>query len=293
MPKPILKKQPAEIFGNAYIEGSQKMICDIKQQYCGFIKGTCVKPRKSEPDIKVGICSLGYNIKNNTEFEPVIVCPQRFKVSTVFDTIRKKYLSHWSNIEWITEVNMGAGGSVDFVATTKNISGEIVDFLCIEIQAAGTTGTPYQAIIDIKNAESYQSESYPFGINWANEFSKTMMQQAYKKGRVVHHWERKIVFVLQDVGLQYLQNSCDATGLKPPTQDMPVDFCTFKMGWCESTDAWELIFDKIVSTDIEGINSMLGGAAPEMYLTEEEFIVNIIKKGIADRVLDNSYRRFL
>jgi DNA modification methylase len=44
----------------------------------------------------------------------------------------------------------------------------------------------------------------------------------------------------------------------------------------------------------EGINLMLGGAEVDAYPTEQEFIVNIIKKGIQAGVLDkNSYARFL
>jgi hypothetical protein len=49
----------------------------------------------------------------------------------MFETVREKYLSNWTNIEWVSEVNIGVGGSVDFVAITKNRKGEIIDFLCV------------------------------------------------------------------------------------------------------------------------------------------------------------------
>jgi len=149
MPKPVLGKRPTEIFGIPCIEGINKLKAEIQQQYCPFINGTCVKPRKSEPHIKVGICSLGYKTGNSEEYGPVIVCPQRFKGNAMFDAIRKQYLSHWTNIEWITEVSMGVGGSIDYVAITTDKSNQISDFFCLEIQAAGTTGSPYPAITDI------------------------------------------------------------------------------------------------------------------------------------------------
>jgi hypothetical protein len=285
MQRPVLKKQPTEIFGCPYLEGTKELKNEIQQQYCPFIKGTCVKPRKSEPHIKVGICSLGYKGGFIEDFEPVIVCPQRFKESIMFDTIRKRYLSSWTNIEWIPEVNIGVGGSVDYVAITKDKKGTITDFFCVELQGAGTTGSPYPGIIDIRETGKFQRESYNYGINWANEFSKTMMQQAYKKGKIVNHWGRKIVFVMQDIGLKYLQSACDTSGLRTSTKDKPVDFCTFKMIWDSNQNKWKLRFDTIVSTDIEGINRMLGGATVEEYLTEEEFIANIIRKGIADKIL--------
>ena len=37
---------------------------------------------------------------------------------------------------------------------------EIEDFLCVEIQAAGTTGTPWQAVMDFKRTGSFQEETY-------------------------------------------------------------------------------------------------------------------------------------
>jgi hypothetical protein len=274
MPKPVLKKQPVEIFGVPYREGASMLKAEIQQQYCPFINGTCVKPRKSEPHIKVGICSLGYKTGANEEHEPVIVCPQRFKEKVMFDAIRKNYL-HWTNIEWITEVSMGVGGSIDYVAITIDRSGKIIDFFCVEIQAAGTTGSPYPAITDIKNTGRFQRDSYNYGINWANEFSKTMMQQAYKKGKIVNHWGRKIVFVLQNVGLQYIKSACDTSKLQSSLTELPVDFCTFKMNWNGKQNAWELEFDAIASTDVEGINRMLGGVPVDTYPTENEFIENI------------------
>jgi hypothetical protein len=293
MHRPILSKRPTEIFGCPYIDDSVELKNEIRQQYCPFIKGTCVKPRKSEPQIKVGICTIGYKGDFLQEYEPVIICPQRLKESVMFDTIRKKYLSCWTNIEWIQEVNIGVGGSVDYVAITRDKNAKITDFLCVELQASGTTGSPYPAIIDIRKTGKFQRDSYNFGINWAMNFLKLMMQQAYKKGKIVNHWGRKIVFVLQDCGLKYIKTACDTSRLQSNNAKMPVDFCTFSLKWDPSQDVWKLCFSDIESTDIEGINLMLGGATVEEYLTEDEFIQNIIKKGIADDVLNkNDYLEY-
>jgi hypothetical protein len=294
MQRPVLSKRPTEIFGCPYIDDTADLKAEIKQQYCPFIEGTCVKPRKSEPHIKVGICSIGYKGDFLTDYEPVIICPQRFKENVMFDVIRKKYLSRWTNIEWMQEVNIGVGGSVDYVAITRNKSNKITDFFCVELQSAGTTGSPYPAITDIRETGAFRRDSYHFGINWANEFSKTMMQQAYKKGKIVNHWSRKIVFVLQDCGLKYIKTVCDTSRLQSANEKTPVDFCTFALLWDSGQDRWKLRFAGIESTDVEGINLMLGGAAVEEYLTEEEFIQNIIKKGVADGSLNkNDYGEYL
>jgi len=285
MDEPLIGKFPTEVFGCPYTGQNVKLHSALQQQYCRFIKGTCIKPRKSEPHIKVGICSLGYKGDFTGKHIPVIVCPQRFKEEIMFETIREKYLSHWANVEWISEVNLGVGGSVDYVAITKNRKGEIIDFLCVEIQAGGTTGSPYPAVMDLKNKEKYTKQSYNYGINWANEFSKTMMQQAYKKGKIIDHWKRKIIFVVQDIAIDYLKNATDTSRLFSSKSKFPIDFCTFSLKW--NGLQWDLNFSNIYSTDIEGINLMLGGAEVDDYLTEEDFILNIIKKGIQDGVLKN------
>lgn len=287
--KPI-KKRPTEVFGydcDANLNDKAFTLA-IKQQYCKYIKSTCVKPRKSEPTIKVGICSLGASLATDKTMKPVIICPQRFKEDAVFESIRQLYLSNWKNVKWIPEVNIGVGGSVDYVAVEIGTKGEIKDFLCVELQAAGTTGSPYPAVQEIINNGKFAADSYNYGINWANEFSKTMMQQAYKKGKILESWKRKIVFVVQDVAIDYLKTATDCSLLTKSDQKSPVDFCTFKMAW-DNNKNWNLMFDKIYSTSIDGVNLMLGGASVNEYLTEAEFVQNIIKKGIADGILNRNF----
>ena len=287
MKEPTIKKVPTEMFGHPYVGNERQLESAMQQQYCRYIRGTCVKPRKSEPEIKVGICSVGYKGEFLQKFCPVILCPQRFKEEKFFDTIREEYLSHWENVEWIPEVNIGVGGSVDYVAITKSHDGKIADFLCVEIQAAGTTGSPYQAILDYKEHRHFLKDSYNFGINWANEFTKTMMQQAYKKGKIIEHWNRKIVFAVQDVAMDFIKSSSNVSRLTKRNKNLPVDFCAFHLEWSEKSNRWEMQFSDITSTDTEGINLMLGGADVELYPTEEEFVLNIVKKGMADNILDS------
>ena len=160
--------------------------------------------------------------------------------------------------------------------------GSIKDFLCVEFQAAGTTGTPWQAVLDIKKHGEFKHDKYPYGINWANEFLKTMMQQVYKKGRIVDSWRRKIVFVIQDVGLEYLKSAVDSTDLREADDSDPIHFCTFEMRW--NNTKWNLVLKERLSTSLEGINKILGGAGSEHYPTVEEFTRNVNRKGLVDDV---------
>lgn len=283
MNEKALQKKPIEIFCHDCGFMDDEFQLAIQQQYCKYIHGTCCKPRKSEPDVKVGICTLGATVARKAGIKPVIICPQRFKEEVMFETIRKQYLSQWKNVKWVQEVSIGVGGSVDYAAVEVDKNDCIKDFLCVEIQAAGTTGSPYPAVKEFINNGRFVSEKYKYGINWANEFSKTMMQQAYKKGKIVESWKRKIVFVLQDVAMDYLFHAADCSKVTESQPSSPIDFCTFGLHW--NGNSWNLQFDKIKSTTIEGINTILGGASVNEYPTEEEFIESITKKGIADGIL--------
>ena len=74
--------------------------------------------------------------------------------------------------------------------------------------------------------------------------------------------------------------------------EYPVDFCSFNLRW--NGENWTLAFDNIKSTTIDGVNRIIGGAKVDEYPTEEEFIKNIIKKGLTDGVLSfNNHLKIL
>ena len=194
-----LGKFPIEIFGHVYTDMTVSAKNDRKCQYCPFLNRECVKPRKSEPQIKVGICSVGYKGKFSNQYDPVIICPFRFLDDVVFTSIKNKFFPSWKNVKWVKEVSMGVSGNVDYVALKTNSTNTTAeDFFCVEFQANGTTGSPYPYVKDLLANGKYEKK-YQFGLNWANEFMKTMMQQVYKKGQVVSSWNRKIIFVIQDI----------------------------------------------------------------------------------------------
>ena len=277
MKEPQFTQHPTEIFGYPYVI-KDSVVQEIREkQFCPFLNGECKKPRKSQPDVKIGICTVGYKGKYLKKITPIIICPHRFEELGVYNTIKELYFGNLPDgyqIRWASEVSCGVAGSIDFVAA--KVKGEkIEDFLCVEFQAAGTTGTPWQAVLDFKQTGSFQEKTYKYGINWANEFTKTMMQQVYKKGMVVENWGKKIVFVLQDVGLTYIQATTDAQDLQEARDDDPIHFCTFRMVWDKNSKAWQLKFDKRMSTNIEGIRKILGGAPEDEFPTISDFESNI------------------
>ena len=283
--KPQIGRYPIEIFGHTYTDNSEAAITARRTQFCPFLGRECTKPRKSEPHIKVGICSLGYKGSFLEGFEPVIVCPSRFLEDIVFESIHDRFFPEWESYRWIKEVNMGVSGNVDFVAVkTDEERKQASDFFCVEFQANGTTGSPYPYVKDLLEHGTY-SKNYTFGLNWANEFMKTMMQQVYKKGQVVNQWGKKIVFVIQDVAMAYLEDAVDTSDLRQDMSDT-IHFMTYKMNWDDMQNCFKLKESKWLSTDLSGINKILAGANPDQYLTEREFLNNAIRKGQEDGVLE-------
>ena len=281
--EPQLGKFPIEVFGRIYTDNSPEAIDDRKAQYCPYLKRECNKPRKSEPEIKVGICTVGYKGSFSDKYKPVIICPFRFLENIVFSSIHDKFFPDWEDTHWVKEVNMGVSGNVDYVALKIDANNKPTDFFCVEFQANGTTGSPYGYVKDLLANGKY-SKNYTFGLNWANEFMKTMMQQVYKKGNVVNLWGRKIVFVIQDVAMEYLQSAVDTSDLRNNMND-PVHFMTYKEVWDNSEDCYKLVHDKWLSADLECINKILAGANAQDYLTEKDFLNNAINKGKVDGVI--------
>ncbi len=277
-------KYPIEVFGHVYNDTGAEATSHRTCQYCPYLGRECTKPRKSEPHIKVGICTVGYKGSFLDHYEPVIICPFRFLDEVVYNSIHDRFFPDWDNTRWIKEVTMGVSGNIDYVAVKTNDDGsQVEDFFCIELQANGTTGSPYPYVQDLLRLGRYAG-NYTFGLNWANEFMKTMMQQVYKKGQVVVHWNRKIVFVIQDVALQYLESSVDTSGLRNNMED-PIHFMTYSLRWNEADNKFEMYHDRWVSTDLDGVNRILAGANAEEYLTAENFLENAIRKGKEDGVL--------
>jgi len=266
--EPLVKNFPIEIFGTIYSDTSSAAIDQRNEQFCPYIQRECTKPRKSEPHIKIGICSIGYK-GFLPKYEPNIICPHRFLEKNLFEDIQNFFFPNWSNTKVVSEVSMGSGGSVDYVLYTKN-ENEITDFLCVELQANGTTGSPYPYTLELIKDKKYSGSSYTYGLNWANEFSKTMMQQAYKKGKIATVWGKKIVFIIQDLAMDYLKQNMNCSNLRQDQNDH-IHFLTFKMVWNEQDSKYDLKIDSWYSTDVDGISVMLGGGMEDSYPTQQQF----------------------
>ena len=276
--EPRVRRYPTEIFGFPFTNTKDTVTKARKRQECPFLKAECKKPRKSQPKVKIGVCSVGYKGGFLDDFKPVIICPYRFNVNSVRAALAASYFDNPKAVKWASEVPLGMAGSVDYVGFETGNDGHITNFVCVEFQAAGTVGTPWKAVLEFRKHGSFLHDGYDYGINWANEFLKTMMQQAYKKGLIIESWNEKLIFVIQDVALAYLRSACDAGGLREASDKDPIHFYTFRMEWNTKHGEWLLVPSERVSTNAEGIRQMLSGTAAEQFPTLDEFKSHIARR---------------
>jgi len=275
--EPEIGRYPTEVFGHPYGEflaGGEARI-HLEDEHCPFIGGRCKKIRKSDPDTRLGTCSVGYGGGGDSPWVPGVICPYRLHVPGIFDAVRRMAFGD-APARRLDEVKMCVG-TFDFVLTRCN-SGRVEDFCALELQAGDTTGTPWHGVTDLREHGRYMSATYKYGLNMAHQYQKTAMQQMYKKGRVMESWKKHIVMVLQDIGIEYLRRSpaSDASGIvENSSMDMGnsdkfIHFAPFSMSW--SGDQWEPVITGMYDIDSAGVANILGAPPPGRPEKLDEFV---------------------
>lgn len=277
MEPPAIGKYPTEVFGHPYSEFSSggKAVEHLNSEHCPFIGERCRKARKSDNEVRLGTCSVGYRSRGSTDWAPSVICPYRLHVPEVFATVGRMAFGD-APVRRLDEVKMCVG-QFDFVLA-KCTNGSVDDFCALEVQTGDTTGSPWSAVVDLKEHGKYASESYDYGLNLAHQYQKTAMVQMYKKGRVMESWKRHIVMVLQDIGIEFLRSSpaSDTSGLVE-NADMDLDrngmfihFLPFTMLWRDSR--WVPTITGAYDIDAIGVANILG--SPPSGRTEkiDEFV---------------------
>jgi hypothetical protein len=95
------------------------------------------------------------------------------------------------------EIKMAGFGKVDFViADIDQQSGAVQKFISVELQAVDIIGTYEPAYSAIINREATVTAPIRTGFNWGN-VRKRFISQLITKGFYHHHWQSRIVAVLQ------------------------------------------------------------------------------------------------
>lgn len=164
------------------------------------------------------------------------------------------------------------GASIDYVAGKIDDDGTVLDFAGVELQSLDTTGSVWeyrQGYFD--EDEEMEEISGTYGINWAMSLTKTMMQQAFKKGQVFGDWGENLIFLVQDVSIDYLRDNYDSSGLRNLREEDPVHFYSYSLefDYDKQEYLWEL--NEKMSATIEGVTKMMVAPEDQQAPTRDEF----------------------
>lgn len=234
----------------------------LSNQICPYTRNNkkCYKTRKSNPEISIGTCSVLYG----NPLKPIIICPNRLtEKKQIFVDCIPLLTSHETGNELhiIPEVSI-PGGHVDFVLAS--VKDKIVkDFVGIELQALDTTGSVWserQSFIKNLRLPTINDEEIAndksFGINWKMT-AKTILVQMHHKVQTFEHVNKKIVLVIQDSLLNYMQKEFKFSHLTSANMGDSVHFHSYLIKSNEEK-LFNLAFDRKLSTDSNGIAECLG-----------------------------------
>lgn len=246
----------------------------VEASHCSYLGRTCIKSRKSRPDIAIGTCTVGYDLKTPRD---VIICPHRLlERRQIFTDCYHLLTLHepGNELHKLGEISI-PGGSVDYVLISAKVDGgarKVVDFVGIELQTLDTTGTVWPVRerflesvgvsvdpADVKSAKSY-------GMNWKMT-SKTILMQLHHKVKTFEHMGKHLVLVMQDHLLDYMEGEFDFSCIRTASVGDSMHFHAYSLD--KAADHYYLRLATRKSTDSAGIAACLGQKAdPKVELNE-------------------------
>lgn len=273
-----------EIFGTSTSARAIEWQGLVAEQHCPYLKGKCIKIRKSQPHISIGTCSVSYG----KEESPVIICPYRLlERKQLFTDCLHLLTTHevGNEIHVVSEISI-PGGSVDyFFVSVKDR--KVRDFVGVELQTLDTTGTVWPERerflkdVGLKVDESAVQSDKGFGMNWKMT-AKTILVQLHHKVQTFEHINKHLVLSVQDCLLHYMRKEFKFDHLSQARVGDPMHFHSYKM--MEQRDSsLRLELDSRWSTDSSGISLCLGLQAEARIELQE--MVQILEAKISDETL--------
>lgn len=283
-----MSKRITELFGvpTARNEADWQDVVDSK--HCPYLGRTCVKGRKSRPDIVIGTCTVGYDMR---EAKNIVICPHRLlERRQIFTDCYHLLTLHEPGNEYhkLSEVRV-PGGSVDYMLISARASGgvrRVVDFVGIELQTLDTTGTVWperqrflrSVGVPVEEEDAASRKSY--GMNWKMT-AKTILVQLHHKIKTFEHLGKHFVLALQDHLLNYMEREFNFSCISSARNGDPMHFHSY--GLTEAGGVYRLELKDRRSTDSAGIAACLGQKAdPKVEL--EELTANL-EKSLSDDTL--------
>lgn len=180
-----------EILGEPAVLGANPA---AKGYVCPFTKSKCIKARGKAP---MPVCSVWRSNKL------IIICPNRLSQR---DLIADVLSNCWTaaaptSLSIAPEVQMTGFGNVDFVVADV-VDNKVINFVSVEAQSVDVTNS-YRPAFDAIISSQLMTKAPTFNLNWDNVY-KRYMTQVIRKGFYHHHWDTKIVALMQDELYKYL-----------------------------------------------------------------------------------------
>jgi len=249
-----------ELFGRVTAMSNIDWKGIIADQQCPFLGRRCYKFRKSNPDISIGSCMVLYG----REPEPIIICPARLtQHGQIFTDCLHLLTCHepGNELHLVPEVAV-PGGNIDYVLTSVK-EGKICDFVGIELQTLDTTGTVWperQRLLrglGIARSDNAEDSGKSFGMNWKMT-AKTILVQMHHKVQTFEHVNRKLVLVIQDKFLAYMNKEFKFDHVKNSAiMGDPMHIHAYRITRTDN-ESFRLSMASRLSTDADGMAICLG-----------------------------------
>lgn len=246
----------SEFFGLNCENKSLDFRSAMDSQLCPYTQRICTKMRKSNPDIKIGTCSVRY------QDQDVIICPFRLlEHNQIFiDCLHLLTMHEPGNELYLVPEVQIPGGHVDyFLVSAKDR--KVKDFIGIELQTMDTTGTVWperqkflceQGIeVDVEDVNSRKS----FGMNWKMTL-KTILIQMHHKSETFEHLNKHLVLIIQKPLYEQMRTNFNFDGIDGVRLGDPVHIHSYDFG--QENNVLHLSLHTRVSTDSAGIANCLG-----------------------------------
>lgn len=250
----------------------------VTEQLCPYLNRTCIKVRKSSPEISIGTCSVFYGKANN----PIIICPYRLleRRQIFVDCLHLLSLHEPGNeLHIVPEVSI-PGGSVDyFLVSARNE--KVQDFVGIELQTLDTIGTVWPErqrflqeqgmLVDAADVDSTKR----FGMNWKMT-AKTILVQLHHKIQTLENINKHLVLVIQDGFLDYIKREFRFEHIGDARIGNPMHIHSYSLSQNENS-IFRLGLASRFSTNTEGVARLLGLQA-DANIELEEIIEQLERK---------------
>lgn len=246
----------SEFFGLNCKDSSLNFEAAMNAQICPYTQHICTKMRKSNPNVKIGTCSVRY------QKQDVIICPSRLlEHNQIFiDCLHLLTMHEPGNELYLVPEIQIPGGHVDYFLVSAKDK-KVKDFIGIELQTMDTSGTVWperQKFLAKKGIEVDPADlnnKKTFGMNWKMTL-KTILIQMHHKSETFEHLNKHLVLIIQKPLYEHMKSNFNFDGIEGVRLGDPVHIHSYL--FANDGQKLNLSLHTRVSTDSEGIARCLG-----------------------------------